>query len=160
MTTTKAGTPPRKRQGSEKRQRTHVVRIPLLPEERHEIENAAAKAGLTLFAYVRARTLSAMPPRDGTRLQASREALEKLLPELRGIREGFEPYCAGREHEYGWSRRLRRGFAPGAGIQRGHPSVCRGARPKRHRPRRPMRAHPFKSAHSSNKVGKILAGHS
>ncbi len=91
MTTTKAGTPPRKRQGSEKRQRTHVVRIPLLPEERHEIENAAAKAGLTLSAYVRARTLSAMPPRDGTRLQASREALEKLLPELRGIGKVLNP---------------------------------------------------------------------
>jgi hypothetical protein len=85
MTTAKAGTPPRRRQGSDKRQRAHVVRIPLLPAERHEIENAAAKAGMTLSAYARAKTLGAMPPRDGKHLQVSREALDALLPELRKI---------------------------------------------------------------------------
>lgn len=68
--------------GSEKRQRTKVAMVRLTPQEKAAVEEAAAKAGLTVASYSRLQILGAPPPRSARRPPVEKEMLAKVLGQL------------------------------------------------------------------------------
>jgi hypothetical protein len=70
---------PAKKYGSETRQRTESVRIRLTPAERRQAEEDAARAGLALGSYVRAKLFTGEPIRAVRSPSVDRKALAQFL---------------------------------------------------------------------------------
>lgn len=77
-----ADPPPRRRSGSEKRERSASVLVRLTPDERARLEEAANRVGLTLASYARQQTLGGVLPRAARRPPVEARRLALILAAL------------------------------------------------------------------------------
>jgi hypothetical protein len=81
MDETPALTEPRRRGGSQKRQRTRTIRVACTEAEFAAIHAAAGRAGLSAAAFIRHQTLGTPGPRSARRPPIERVELARLLGE-------------------------------------------------------------------------------
>lgn len=74
--------PLRRRSGGKNRQRSVALAVRFSPEERAEVEAAAASAGVALGSYIRHQSLGGKRPRAVRRPPVEKEQLARILAAL------------------------------------------------------------------------------
>lgn len=73
--------------GSDKRQRSHVIRVRVSAEEHAKAKLRADRSGLSMSAYFRAAALDAKPLRAERQPAINRKAMAQLLGQLGMVRQ-------------------------------------------------------------------------
>ena len=75
--------------GSDKRQRDHVIRVRVSPEEHAKAKLRAGQSGLSISAYFRAAALDSKPLRAERAPAVNRKAAVQLLGELGNLKQAL-----------------------------------------------------------------------
>jgi uncharacterized protein (DUF1778 family) len=80
-----AETPKRRRSGSEKRARGGLISFRVAPQERAALDEAAARAGLSLGSYIRTVVIAAPRTRSTRRPSVEVQAVTRLQAEMNRV---------------------------------------------------------------------------
>jgi hypothetical protein len=75
--------------GSDKRKRTHALRVRLSDDEHTEVRSRADRAGVSVSAYFRACALDTKPLRAERQPAINRREVARLIGELGSLREAL-----------------------------------------------------------------------
>ena len=86
---------PRRRSGSEQRERSQLISFRVAPSERAALDAAAERAGLSLGAYIREAVIAAPKTRGIRRPSVEVQAVTRLQAEMNRVGGNIHQICAG-----------------------------------------------------------------